>query len=89
MLEATSQLNTERQAGVLTAITPRGTYVLNKQPPNKQIWLSSPISGPKRYDWVTAGESGEWVYLRDGSKLSDLLRDEVGVDMYAAFEEQA
>jgi hypothetical protein len=21
-----------------------GTYVINKQPPNKQIWLSSPVS---------------------------------------------
>jgi frataxin len=35
--------------------TPRGVYVLNKQPPNKQIWLSSPISGPKRFDFVTRG----------------------------------
>ena len=23
-----------------------GTYVLNKQTPNQQLWLSSPISGP-------------------------------------------
>ena len=65
---------------------PNGTYVLNKQPPNKQIWLSSPVSGPKRYDWVVRpGESweeeevGEWVYLRDGSTLSGLLEEEVGV----------
>ncbi|KAL9132505.1 MAG: hypothetical protein Q9175_006324, partial [Cornicularia normoerica] len=29
------------QAGVLTLLfPPHGTYVLNKQPPNKQIWLS-------------------------------------------------
>lgn len=35
--------------GVLTANTGKaGTYVINKQTPNKQIWLSSPISGPKR-----------------------------------------
>jgi frataxin len=55
--------------------------VINKQPPNKQIWLSSPISGPKRYDFVIQSEgqeqkegtgSGEWVYLRDGSTLADL-----------------
>lgn len=26
-----------------------GTYVINKQTPNQQIWLSSPLSGPKRY----------------------------------------
>ena len=72
----------------------KGTYVLNKQPPNKQIWLSSPESGPKRYDWVIHGESmehkaggeavGDWVYLRDGSSLADLLRVEVGVKLESA-----
>lgn len=72
------------QAGVLTLLLPpHGTYVLNKQPPNKQIWLSSPVSGPKRYDWVAAGDggggAGEWVYLRDGSTLGELLEEEVGV----------
>jgi len=69
---------------------PIGTYVINKQPPNKQIWLSSPVSGPKRYDWVVLGESqnekedggkAEWVYLRDGSTLSNLLEKEVGVNL--------
>lgn len=36
--------------GVLTVQIgpPVGTYVINKQTPNRQIWLSSPISGPKR-----------------------------------------
>lgn len=67
---------------------PNGTYVINKQPPNKQIWLSSPISGPKRYDWVVSGESmhqkegggqGEWVYLRDGTRLNALLSKELGL----------
>ena len=27
-------------------------YVLNKQTPNKQIWLSSPVSGPSRFEYV-------------------------------------
>ena len=27
------------------------TYVLNKQAPNKQLWLSSPFSGPQRYEY--------------------------------------
>lgn len=72
---------------------PHGTYVLNKQPPNRQIWLSSPISGPKRYDWVREGGNdnrgegegdgegggGQWVYLRDGSTLTGLLEDELGL----------
>lgn len=64
-----------------------GTYVLNKQPPNKQIWLSSPVSGPKRYDWIVDQKKGEgdsegqvtrhWIYLRDGSDLSTLLNAEL------------
>lgn len=29
-----------------------GTYVINKQTPNRQIWMSSPMSGPVRYDWA-------------------------------------
>jgi frataxin len=66
-----------------------GTYVINKQPPNKQIWLSSPISGPKRYDYVGSDENQrvgggggeEWVYLRDGSSLTELLREELRVEM--------
>jgi frataxin len=66
------------------------TYVLNKQPPNKQIWLSSPVSGPKRFDWVVSGESmhekegggeGDWVYLRDGTSLTDVIRKELGVEL--------
>jgi frataxin len=79
------------QAGVLTVtFPPNGTYVINKQPPNKQIWLSSPITGPKRYDYVVLSEGqdakegtgrGEWVYLRDGSTLNALIHAEVGVDM--------
>jgi frataxin len=32
------------QSGVLTLrLGEKGTYVINKQPPNKQIWLSSPF----------------------------------------------
>ncbi|KAK6179107.1 hypothetical protein SNE40_011539 [Patella caerulea] len=50
-----------------------GTYVINKQSPNKQIWLSSPLSGPKRYDYV----NGQWVYKHDGQSLHDLLSDEL------------
>ena len=40
-----------------------GTYVINKQPPNKQIWLSSPISGPYRFDYDSIKDN--WISLRD------------------------
>ena len=53
----------------------KGTYVLNKQAPNKQIWMSSPLSGPLRYDYDPA--SGVWVYARDGHGLRAKLSAEV------------
>ncbi|KAL9275055.1 Frataxin, mitochondrial-like protein, partial [Drosera capensis] len=40
-----------------------GTYVLNKQTPNRQLWLSSPVSGPSRFDWDSY--AGAWVYRRN------------------------
>ncbi|KAJ6113930.1 hypothetical protein N7523_007247 [Penicillium sp. IBT 18751x] len=87
-------IEAEYSAGVLNITVPAiGTYVLNKQPPNKQIWLSSPISGPKRYDWIVEGDymhekqdtrefaNGQWVYLRDGSNLTDLLNTELTLNL--------
>lgn len=83
-------LRTFLQAGVMNInITGIGTYVINKQPPNKQIWLSSPISGPKRFDYVIVSDgqhqkegtaTGGWVYLRDGATLNEILNEETGID---------
>ncbi|EAL89737.2 hypothetical protein KXV22_007539 [Aspergillus fumigatus] len=101
--EEGSDIEAEYSAGVMNISVPGvGTYVLNKQPPNKQIWLSSPISGPKRYDWVLEGDqmhekqdtrpfgNGQWIYLRDGSNLTDLLNAELSLniakDVYSEFE---
>ncbi|GFF37320.1 frataxin homolog, mitochondrial [Aspergillus udagawae] len=100
--EEGSDIEAEYSAGVMNIAVPGvGTYVLNKQPPNKQIWLSSPISGPKRYDWVVEGDhmhekqdsrpfgNGQWIYLRDGSNLTDLLNAELSLtiakDVYSEF----
>ncbi|KAF8624866.1 hypothetical protein AX15_005743 [Amanita polypyramis BW_CC] len=66
----------EYHSGVLTlTLGEKGTYVINKQPPNKQIWLSSPFSGPKRYDY--SEEAGNWIYSRDNQSMGDLLNDEL------------
>lgn len=60
--------------GVLTIeLDQHGTYVINKQSPNKQIWLSSPFSGPKRYDLEKTG----WIYRHDGISLHQLLNREL------------
>ncbi|KAF0990882.1 hypothetical protein HZS_848, partial [Henneguya salminicola] len=54
-------------------LEPHGTYVINKQTPNKQIWLSSPISGPKRFDCI----NNKWVYKRNLDTLNELLSSEI------------
>jgi len=66
----------------------KGTWVVNKQPPNRQMWLSSPISGPKRFDWVVDEEGGRWICLRGGSEvgLGELLRQELGPGVRAEEE---
>lgn len=70
------QYEVEYHSGVLTLhLGDKGTYVINKQPPNKQIWLSSPVSGPKRYDY--AKENGVWFYARDGKTIGTLLKEEL------------
>mmetsp|Transcript_22269 Transcript_22269/g.56657 ORF Transcript_22269/g.56657 Transcript_22269/m.56657 type:complete len:202 (-) Transcript_22269:128-733(-) len=66
--------------GVLTVKLGRhGTYVINKQTPNRQIWLSSPVSGPFRFDWVPGQGSsqGTWQYYRDRRELVSQLREEI------------
>jgi len=60
--------------GVLTLrLGSKGTYVYNKQAPNRQIWSSSPISGPVRYDLVRE----KWIYLRDGHEMLQRLSSEL------------
>ncbi|OAQ73168.1 Frataxin-like protein [Pochonia chlamydosporia 170] len=87
--DAREDIDIEYSSGVMTInVADKGTYVINKQPPNKQIWLSSPISGPKRYDWCIIGEgqgdkegtgSGNWIYGRDGVSLPELILEELDV----------
>ncbi|GJJ71981.1 frataxin [Entomortierella parvispora] len=66
----------EYQSGVMTLkLGVKGTYVVNKQPPNKQLWLSSPTSGPKRYDYDLVHKT--WFYNRDHHSLKYLLDTEI------------
>jgi frataxin len=49
-------------------------YVLNKQTPNRQIWLSSPISGPSRFEYKEG--DGTWLHYRTNECLLQLLNYE-------------
>mmetsp|Transcript_3721 Transcript_3721/g.7113 ORF Transcript_3721/g.7113 Transcript_3721/m.7113 type:complete len:144 (+) Transcript_3721:243-674(+) len=72
-----SDLDVEFSQGVLTLQLgeQHGTYVLNTQTPNRQIWLSSPVSGPWRYHWDD--EVGQWRSTRDDHELVWRLADEL------------
>lgn len=64
-------------AGVLTLKLGdgKGTYVINKQTPNRQLWWSSPLSGPKRYTWDARRRV--WANTRDGHTMVALLKAEI------------
>lgn len=88
-------LDVSLSQGVLTLALgqPYGkSWVINKQTPNRQIWWSSPLSGPRRYDWGgnnttdTAIYSKEWRFSRDASQdlysnLVTELKQVTGVDV--------
>ncbi|KAJ1993361.1 Mitochondrial matrix iron chaperone [Coemansia umbellata] len=66
----------EYSSGVLTLrLGEKGTYVINKQPPNKQIWLSSPVSGPERYDFDCKHKA--WFCRHTDESLGALLSREI------------
>ena len=54
-----------------------GTYIINRQAPNKQIWLSSPVSGPFHYDMVCTDDgSVQWLGTKDKHDLAQKLAQE-------------
>jgi len=80
-LEATrDDVESELASGVLTITleATRQSWVVNKQTPNRQIWFSSPISGPCRFELE---DDGVWRHTRDGTALDDLLRRELHLDL--------
>ena len=64
---------------VLEIETTMGKYVINKQAPNKQLWLSSPISGPHHYSMPEFSLKRPWKHWhsgRDGHNLIEMLEME-------------
>ena len=62
-----------------------GHWVINKQTPNEQIWWSSPLSGPKRFEYDA--DRARWLSTRDGKDLLELLREEVDATLGVHLEE--
>jgi frataxin len=75
-LQLPSTFDAEYSQGVLTIkFDPKTVYVLNKQPPNQQIWLSSPFSGPRRFEWSDSDST--WRDVRNSeTEMIQFLRSE-------------
>jgi frataxin len=68
--------NINLSAGVLSfTFRKNKNYVLNVQRPNLQIWLSSPISGPQRYEFDLS--TNKWINVRSKKDLLELLGEEI------------
>ncbi|KAJ5079647.1 frataxin [Anaeramoeba ignava] len=69
-------IETSLSSGVLTVkIEKKGTYVINKQTPTRQIWVSSPLTGPIKFDQNL--QNNDWVCSRNNQYLSDFLSKEI------------
>jgi len=51
-----------------------GVWVLNKHSVTRQIWLSSPLSGPNKYNYHS--DTATWLGERDQHRLHDRLAKE-------------
>jgi len=66
-------------SGVLTISFGRhGTWVINKQTPNRQLWWSSPKSGPRRYEYVMP--AGTWAFTRRSGGVEGIRSDAIPSD---------
>jgi CyaY protein len=68
------EIDLDLNDGILTLVTEKGTFVINKQSAAKEIWLSSPVSGPYHF----ANTEKLWQ-SRKGAELFDILTDELNI----------
>ena len=74
--QAGDVLDADLLGGILTIDLDDGRqYVINKHAPNRQIWLSSPVSGASHYAWDEPAR--DWRSTRGGGSLTRLLADEL------------
>ena len=69
-------LDIELVGGILTLeLKAGGIYQINKHSPNREIWLSSPVSGAWHFAW--SEPDGAWRSTRGSERLEDLLGREL------------
>ena len=77
------RLDVDLEGGILTIeLESGGQYVINKHAPNRQVWLSSPVSGASHFEF----DGKTWVSTRDpATVLTRLLADELAAATGTAF----
>lgn len=79
-------LEADLESGVLTVtFQEEGEYVINRHLPNRQIWMSSPISGGIHFNYDE--KTGNWVSTKDSTVIfqdvfASELRQITGVPFY-------
>lgn len=68
------EIDIDLNDGILTLVTDSGTFVINKQSAAKEIWLSSPVSGPYHFAYM----DDLWK-SRNGSELFEILTNELNI----------
>eukprot|EP00474_Spongospora_subterranea_P011168 CRZ11626.1 hypothetical protein [Spongospora subterranea] len=81
VLDHNERVDIEHSDGVLTIVSADKHWVINKQTPNRQLWLSSPMSGPSRYDYIS--EHNQWMDSRSHIPLKQILEDEFTNALYS------
>ena len=73
--------NISLEEGVLTInLKEDKTYVINIQKPNKQIWLSSPFSGPRRFEFNEV--NNKWIDIHNSNNsLLSLISKEINEEI--------
>lgn len=70
------RLVVDMENGMLTIETETGgQYVINKHAPDRQIWMSSPLSGASHYTYDEQKQA--WIDSRDGVDLMTRLAGEL------------
>ena len=70
------RLDVDLEGGILTlTLEDDRQYVINKHAPNRQIWMSSPLSGAAHFDYDPARD--RWVNTRGPGTLRNTLADEI------------
>ena len=70
-----SEFEIDIRDGILHLITTCGVFVINKQSAVKEIWLSSPLSGPYHF----AKKDSSWC-SRNGAQLYEILSKELNIN---------